>query len=93
MTNRLTKAEQEILDSYERAEWVSSEEKGDFQKYRAAALRTIKKDKRVNIRISGNDLELLQQRAIIEGLPYQTLMSSVLHKYLNGRLIEKPDDA
>jgi predicted DNA binding CopG/RHH family protein len=93
VTNRLTKAEQEILDSYERGEWVSSQEKGDFQAYRAAALRTIKKDKRVNIRISGNDLELLQERALIEGLPYQTLMSSVLHKYLNGRLVEKPDDA
>jgi predicted DNA binding CopG/RHH family protein len=93
VTNRLTKAEQEILDSYGRGEWVSSKKKGDFQKYRAAALRTIKKDKRVNIRISGNDLELLQERALIEGLPYQTLMSSVLHKYINGRLVEKPDDA
>jgi predicted DNA binding CopG/RHH family protein len=93
VTNRLTKAEQEILDSYGRGEWVSSKEKGDFQKYRAAALRTIKKDRRVNIRISGNDLELLQERALIEGLPYQTLMSSVLHKYINGRLVEKPDDA
>ena len=45
--------------------------------------------KRVNIRISEMDLELLQERALIEGLPYQTLMSSVLHKYVTGRLTDK----
>ena len=57
--------------------------------YSAAATATFKKNKRVNIRISELDLELLQERALIEGLPYQTLMSSVLHKYVTGRLTEK----
>ncbi|MES9856495.1 MAG: hypothetical protein ABW166_07835 [Sedimenticola sp.] len=52
----------------------------DDKKYKAAAKNTFKKDKRVNIRMTEMDLDLLQERALIEGLPYQTLMSSVLHK-------------
>ena len=90
MATKLTKEEQEILDSYERGEWVSVLDKEDIEKYRAAAKTTFKKDKRVNIRISGKDLELIQERALIEGLPYQTLMSSVLHKFVNGNLVDKP---
>ncbi len=51
-----------------------------------AARPTSRKDKRVNIRISSQDLELLQARALREGIPYQTLMSSILHKYVHGAL-------
>ncbi|GJQ51316.1 MAG: hypothetical protein HKUEN02_01630 [Anaerolineaceae bacterium] len=51
------------------------------EKYRAYARATFKKDKRVNIRISSKDLTSLQKRAIREGVPYQTLIASVLHKY------------
>jgi predicted DNA binding CopG/RHH family protein len=43
----------------------------------------------VNIRISREELEALQKRALEEGIPYQTLMASILHKYVAGRLIEK----
>ena len=89
MAGRLTKEEQAILDSYERGEWLPGPSKTEIEQYSAAAARTIKKDKRVNIRISGRDLELLQERALVEGLPYQTLMSSVLHKYVNGTLVDK----
>ena len=52
----------------------------------AAAEETFKKDKRINIRISSRDLESLQRRALEEGIPYQTLVSSVLHKYVSGGL-------
>jgi predicted DNA binding CopG/RHH family protein len=93
MAGRLTKEEQAILDSYERGEWLPGSSKTEIEKYSAAAARTIKKDKRVNIRISGRDLELLQERALVEGLPYQTLMSSVLHKYVNGTLVDKSNKA
>jgi len=86
MNSKLSKEEEEILESYERDEWVSVSSPSDIAKYKAAAKNTFKKDKRVNIRISKMDLELLQERALIEGLPYQTLMSSVLHKYVTGRL-------
>jgi len=89
MSNKLNKEEKEILESYEKDEWVSVSKPADITKYKAAAKATFKKDKRVNIRISELDLELLQERALIEGLPYQTLMSSVLHKYVTGRFAEK----
>ncbi len=87
--HRLTMEEKDILESYDNDEWVSVSTPAEIEKYRAAAKATFKKDKRVNIRISEMDLELLQERAMIEGLPYQTLMSSVLHKYVTGRLSEK----
>ena len=89
MSNKLNKEEKEILESYEKDEWVSVAKPASIAKYKAAAKATFKKDKRVNIRISELDLELLQERAMIEGLPYQTLMSSVLHKYVTGRFAEK----
>lgn len=86
---KLTSDEKELLESYENDEWVSIASPSEIAKYQAAAKATFKKNKRVNIRISEMDLELLQERAMIEGLPYQTLMSSVLHKYVTGRLAEK----
>ncbi len=89
MSNKLNKEEKEILKSYENDKWVSISKPASIVKYKAAAKATFKKDKRVNIRISQLDLELLQERALIEGLPYQTLMSSVLHKYVTGRFTEK----
>ena len=87
--NKLSKEENELLESYENDEWVSVSNPTDIDKYKRAAKTTFKKDKRVNIRMSGMDLELLQEKALIEGLPYQTLMSSVLHKYVTGRLTDK----
>ena len=89
MSNNLNKEEQEILESYENDEWVSVSTPASMKKYKSMAKSTFKKDKRVNIRMSEMDLELLQERALIEGLPYQTLMSSVLHKFVTGRLTEK----
>ena len=59
------------------------------EQYRAYARGTLRKDKRVNIRISEKDLLALQKRAVRQGIPYQTLISSVLHKYVNGGFIEK----
>lgn len=88
MNHNLNKEEKDFLDSYENDEWVSIKETEDIAKYKAIAKNTFKKNKRVNIRISEVDLELLQEKALIEGLPYQTLMSSVLHKYVTGRFHE-----
>ena len=53
------------------------------------AKATHRKDKRINIRISVKDLEMIQRKAIEEGIPYQTLISSVIHKYISGRLLDK----
>lgn len=89
MKNRLTEEEQEILDSFERGEWVPVRDlpkrKRELVRY---ARNTLKKDKRLNIRISERDLNELQKKAVSEGLPYQTFISSIIHKYVNGKLVE-----
>ena len=91
MTNlKLRQEELEILASYEQDEWQSVKKiKEDQEKYRAYARATFRKEKRVNIRISPKDLRALQKRALREGIPYQTLIASVLHKYASGLLSEK----
>jgi predicted DNA binding CopG/RHH family protein len=87
---RLDKEEKELADSIEKGNWKRIAHFGKEKlRYQEIAKATIRKDKRVNIRISQKDLESLQVRALQEGLPYQTLVSSVLHKYLSGRLKEK----
>ena len=82
--------EQELLESFERDEWrpVAAEDAA-LERYHQYAATTFKKDMRVNIRMSRKDLEALQVRALEEGIPYQTLMASVLHKYVSGRLVDK----
>ncbi len=86
----LDQEERELLESFDRGEWRSvTGREEQFERYRQYARSTFKKDKRVNIRISTKDLEALQKRALEEGIPYQTLMASVLHKYVGGRLVEK----
>lgn len=70
-----------LLESFEAGEWTSvSNEADDIAHYRAAASKALLKNKRVNIRLSSMDLEGLQAKAAQEGLPYQTLIASVLHK-------------
>ena len=86
----LQQDELELLASYEAEEWKSAKKiKEQKEQYRAYARATLRKDKRVNIRISEKDLLALQKRAMRQGIPYQTLISSVLHKYVNGGFIEK----
>jgi predicted DNA binding CopG/RHH family protein len=87
---KLERKEKELLESVERGEWKSiAGLKSEQKRYQQYAEATFKKDRRVNIRISGKDLEALQKRALEEGLPYQTLIASLLHKYVSGRLVEK----
>jgi len=87
---KLQQDELELLASYEAEEWQSVKKlKEQKEKYQAYARATFRKDKRVNIRISEKDLLDLQKRAIRQGIPYQTLLSSVLHKYANGTLAER----
>jgi len=87
---KLQQDELELLASYEADEWKSAQNiKEQKEQYRAYARTTFRKDKRVNIRIASKDLIDLQKRAIHEGIPYQTLIASVLHKYASGGLVEK----
>jgi predicted DNA binding CopG/RHH family protein len=69
-------------------EWHSVENVAtEIEKHKQIAKQTLTKDKRINIRISNNDLELLKTNAVEIGMPYQTLVSSVLHQYATGRLV------
>jgi predicted DNA binding CopG/RHH family protein len=80
---------QEIPASFERGEWKPvRNQKCEVARFKAAVQAALLKNKRVNIRISSRDLEGLQARAAEEGIPYQTLMSSVLHRFVSGRLAE-----
>lgn len=82
---RLNKEEREILRSYEKGFSKSIKgRKKEIARYRAYAKSTLQKNKRINIRLSERDIIHIQRRAIEEGLPYQTLVSSILHKYANS---------
>lgn len=86
----LTPEEKELLESVENDEWRSIPDvESEVKRYQEYARATIRKDKRINIRISERDLLKLQQKALEEGLPYQTLIASILHKYVSGRLVER----
>jgi predicted DNA binding CopG/RHH family protein len=86
----LDREEQELLESYEREEWqqVAGYAK-EADRYKRYARDTFRKDARVNIRISSKDLESLKKRALEEGIPYQTLIASVLHKFVSDRLVDR----
>ena len=78
-----------ILDAYEKGKLKSVATKSELEKLREAARATAIKDRRVNIRLSSGDLNDIQVKAMEEGMPYQTLIASVLHKYVTGRLTER----
>jgi len=86
----LSDEEKDILKTYEAGEWQSvGNRETEANRYQRYARATFKKDKRINIRISTKNLEALQKKALDEGIPYQTLIASILHKYVNGRLVER----
>ena len=83
--------EKDILGAYEKGELTSTKpSKKEKDKLKAAAQATFLKDRRVNIRLSSPDLMDIQARALEDGVPYQTLIASILHKYVSGRLFETP---
>ena len=86
---KLDEVELQILQDFERGEFESiknfREEKRQLEQ---AARRTLQQDKRINIRLSARDLEMIQKRAIAEGIPYQTLIASTLHKFVTGQIKE-----
>lgn len=87
---RLSRDERELRDSVERGEWKTvSAARDRMARYRRYARETSRKDQRVNIRISSKDLQAIKKRAFEEGLPYQTLIASLLHKYASGRLVDR----
>jgi predicted DNA binding CopG/RHH family protein len=84
------KHEKELIESVERGEWKSIENLEEEKKrYSKIFKASSKKSERVTINLTQKDLKDLKIKASIEGLPYQTLIGSVLHKYVTGKLVEK----
>ena len=87
---KLSTEEKDILVSVESGDWRSIRDKEkESERYQVYARDTFRNDRRVNIRLAGRDLEAIQKRAMIEVVPYQTLIASILHKYAAGRLVDK----
>lgn len=89
MEKQLNAEEREILEHFERGELTAaSEAQREMETAQHAARNTFNKTRRVNLRVTERDFNLAHARAREEGIPYQTLLSSVIHKYLSGRLTE-----
>lgn len=90
MNSKMSTEEREILEKFERGELrTASSVESEIEMARQAARNTFNKTRRVNLRVTERDFSLAHARAREEGIPYQTLLSSVIHKYLSGRLVEK----
>jgi len=88
--NELNSEEKEILEAFDKGTLKRSKHVAqEIQRHKAIAEATFKKDTRINIRLTSRDLRSLQIRALREGMPYQTLVSSVLHKFVDGQLVDK----
>jgi predicted DNA binding CopG/RHH family protein len=91
MMKKIDAFEKEIIGAYESGVLRSTmPSKSELKALREAARATSIKDRRVNIRLSSPDLRDLRARALEEGVPYQTLIASVLHKFIARRLVESP---
>ena len=87
--SKLSSEEREVLEAFEKGKLKRSKKAANTQKrHQEYAEAMFKKDARINIRLSSKDLRGLQKRALAEGIPYQTLIASILHKYVEGRLNE-----
>lgn len=81
--------ERDVLEAFEKGQLKSVATKAELAKFRAAARATAVKDRRINIRLSAGDLSDIQAKALEEGLPYQSLIASIVHKYVAGRFEER----
>jgi len=82
----LDKEVMELANSMENEEWVSDLSKNEKKQYKEYARYSLNKQKRINIRMAERDLKKIQAKAIEEGLPYQSLISMLIHKYNEGKL-------
>lgn len=88
--SKLDVEEKEILEAFESGRLTRARNRRhEIARHRKAAAATFAKDSRINIRISSKDLRALQKRALAEGMPSQTLVSSVLHKFVEGQMVKQ----
>lgn len=87
MSCNLEKEETELLESIKNGNWVKSNDLQDeIHLHQQYAKNHFKKDKKINIKLTSKDFELIQRKAIEEGVPYQSLVTRILHKYVNGNI-------
>jgi predicted DNA binding CopG/RHH family protein len=86
--SELDRQEQEILATFEAGEWQSVGDTARLLELQSYAKAAIAKDRHITLRLSSADLAGIQTKAIEEGIPYQTLISSVIHKYVTGKLVD-----
>ena len=87
---KLDKEERNILDAYDKGKLkLSSPSKREMEKIQAMAEQTFRKDRRVTIRLYDHDLKGVQKKAMEKGMPYQTLISAMIHQYVEGDLVER----
>ncbi len=87
---KLDNEEQEILEAFDSGKLQPIiNAKQEMEKHQEYAKETFKKDKRINIRLTSRDLNSIQKLALKEGIPYQTFIASILHKYADGRYLER----
>lgn len=85
-TETLDKDELELSQSLDHEEWVSDLTENDKKQYEEFARSSLNKQKRINIRMTERDLKRIQAKAIEEGLPYQSLISMLIHKFNEGKV-------
>ena len=82
--------ERKLIDSIENEEWIPVKDRETIiNRIKGSAREELRKKKRINNRLSERDLEVIKRRAVEEGMPYQTLIASVIHKYVTGKLVDK----
>lgn len=87
---KLDQEEQEILNAFDSGEIQPiANATEEIEKHQQYASATFKKDRRINIRLTSRDLTMIQKLALSEGIPYQTFIASILHKFVDGRYMEK----
>ncbi len=87
---KLDQEEKEILEAYESGQLILSKpSRKEIATMKAAAKSTFKKDKRITIRLYDHDFKGIQKKALQMGIPYQTLISGIIHRYVEGDLVSK----
>ncbi len=90
MNDKLDSYEKEILDAFDQRKLKSTANvKNEILAAKESAKNTFNKNKRVNLRLTEQDFDQAHIKALQDGIPYQTLLSSIIHKYLTGQLVEK----
>lgn len=88
--NDIEQYEKEILEDFEKGNFVSVENAKEEKHFAEEAARNfMKRDSRVHVRLSGADLNMVRRLAVQEGLPYQTFLASIIHKFVTGRLVDR----